>query len=256
MGRAGPRGTTEASTHRYGNPLRRRQVPVLRSPRAGEASVCRAPFTAEVAEAHEVTGLTAGRARFGPWQSEPRSLAPVWPVTTTLTTSLGAPGARALPPETADRTSAWKGPSPLAPSPVSLQPQPRREQITPARWQPCVAPASPAGHSWPLGRGGRRPWIVVRQEPFPEARLPGGPDRAAPVATRGEGTAAQAWARLSAGRAHTGGTHCQGPRHAPAQDFCSPVCSVLQMSHVSLPLRLQVFAEMSPAQGGLPCHMS
>ena len=37
-------------------------------PTAGEASVCRTPFTAEAAKADKVIRLTANRATFGPWQ--------------------------------------------------------------------------------------------------------------------------------------------------------------------------------------------
>ena len=37
-------------------------------PTAGEASVCRTPFTAEAAKADEVIRLTANRATFGPRQ--------------------------------------------------------------------------------------------------------------------------------------------------------------------------------------------
>ena len=91
----------------------------------------------------------------------------------------GEPPARALPPETAGRTFAWKGPSPLAPSPTSLQPlNPSKNSSLPppAWWQPRGTPTFPPGHSWLLGREQRSP-ISLMQKPLPEARFSGDPGR-------------------------------------------------------------------------------
>lgn len=46
--------------------------------------------------------------------------------------------------QSAHKTLVWKGPSPLAPSPISLQPHiPQRTAHTPAWWQLCVVPVFP-----------------------------------------------------------------------------------------------------------------
>ena len=87
---------------------------------------------------------------------DPGSLAPVWPITTTLTISLSTLGVRVLPPETTDRTFAWTGPSPLAPT----TPQGAAHPSSPSL---VVAPCGPSVSPWvqlPLRRGQRSPRMV------------------------------------------------------------------------------------------------
>lgn len=62
----GPWGTTEAPVTA---PLFTDIRFMFSEPPAGEASVCRTPFTAEAAKADKVIRLTANRATFGPWQA-------------------------------------------------------------------------------------------------------------------------------------------------------------------------------------------
>lgn len=227
-------------------------------PTAGEASVCRTPFTAEAAKADKVIRLTANRATFGPRQ--PGSSLAHHHHANHLSQHTRTEGSAT---GNCRQDLCLNGPL-TSDSLTNIQPNNPSESSSPSTPTLVAAPCGPRVSSWaqlPLRRGQRSP-RMVKQEPFPEAQLPEGPtgQRLRP----GEGRRWQCrceHSQVLGGHALWVRSHCQGPQGAVRSSALLPLSPGSALDP-GLSLRLEPQAHS--CLGILPvlftvlcrCHMS